>query len=164
MLHVSPLRRDQVDSAYPLFRSALPWLKIGEWRRYAGALVAGTALPPLPGGIMVAVAPNGVLRGGFVYSVVARADDGLSPGGANLVVRYVAIPALGRGPVTDCLARVMQSVARAGGCKSVVVTLPRGAEWERTRFAQSGFEVCVNGFPGPLAPPHRTGRAESDDA
>lgn len=150
MLLTSPLRRDQVDAAYPLMRSALPRLTLEEWRRYAAAMDGEAADGVPPRGIMVAAASNGVLRAAFTYVVEQHGNDGQALVVLNLIASHVALPVFGQELAIDALAKGMRSLARAHDCSSVVVTLPAEAVQEIDYFRSHGFDVTITAAAGPM--------------
>lgn len=152
MLQISRLRHDQVDAAFPLMQSALPRLTLDEWRRYAATLDGKVADASAPRGIMVAAAPNGILRAAFTYAVERRGKDGQTLIVLNLVASHVALPVLGQELAIDSLAEGMRSLAQAHDCTSIIVMLPPEAAQEIDYFKSHGCEVAVSAAAGTLTP------------
>lgn len=152
MLQTSPLRQDQVDAAFPLMQSALPGLTLDEWRRYTAALDGKAADGAAARGIMVATAPNGVLRAAFSYAVERRERGGQALIVLNLVASHVALPVLGQELAIDSLAQGMRSLAQAHDCTSIVVMLPPEATQEIDYFRSHGCTVTVSAASDTLTP------------
>lgn len=152
MLQTSPLRRDQVDAAFPLMQSALPRLTLGEWQRYAAAVYGEATDGSAPRGIMVAAAPNGVLRAAFTYAVERRGTDGKALIVLNLVASHVAVPVLGQELALDSLTKGMHGLAQAHRCSSILVMLPPEAAQEIEYFRSHGCEVAISATADTLAP------------
>lgn len=152
MLQISRLRHDQVDAAFPLMRSALPRLTLDEWRRYAASMDGKSADGHTSRGVIVAAAPNGVLRAAFSYAVERRGHGGQALIVLNLVASHVALPVLGQELAIESLAEGMRNLARAHDCTSIVVMLPPGAAQEIDYFRSHGCEVAISAAAGTLTP------------
>lgn len=151
MLKVLPLRPDRIDVALPLMRLVIPQLTVDEWRRYARDLVRVPGTPATRG-IMVAAAPNGVIRGAFIYEVVGHGGNGQAPKTHNLTVRHVIMPRLGQEMTIAILVDSMQELARERGCTTITAVLAPDAERKIAYFRTRGYEVVISETARTLAP------------
>jgi hypothetical protein len=148
MLTVSHLCICQVDAAFPLMQSAVASLTLEEWRLYATGMEAAHTSSG-PRGIMVAKAPNGVLRGAFIYTV--EECDAPTATDRTLVVRHPVVPLLGEQLASELLAESMQELARKHRCAGVVISLPPDAACRCDFFRMRGYHVVTE---SPRLPGH----------
>jgi hypothetical protein len=108
---VKPLRRDQIDQAYPLVQLALGDVSIADWRTLATKLLgSGDA-----SGIISLQTPTGHLLGLFCFSV--RHD--LQLGRTLDVVNFVALPPIRADIAADLLFEEMERLGRRLGCATI---------------------------------------------
>ncbi len=159
-----PLKRQRIDQAFPVVRTAFPKLGLERWRSFAEELVgpdegarrrkpAGAAnvaanvveLPvPKPRGIVAAQLGRHYIHGVFAYHVVPS----LCHGRVLQVDLFVALDLFDPAACAEALMREMDRLAKVLQCEAVHVSLPRKpsedlvARFADLGHAEEGVRLC----------------------
>lgn len=122
---------------FPVLLQVLPAMSLMDWTAFATDMIRRSNAD---GGVgVVAIeTENGTIRGGFIYEVESDRQQQ-----RRLVVRHIAIPALGQGLVAEAIHLAVEEIARTQSCAAVDVELPTEAAWEASYFAGRGHAVRI---------------------
>ncbi len=116
----APLRRRQVDQAFPLVRAIAPELGVERWRAFANAIIIEPAGVVAPSGIMTVQNTQGYIHGLFSYTM----DDHLRHGRVLSVNNFIVLDLFDVAAAAGALLKAMDATARSLSCAAIHTNLP----------------------------------------
>lgn len=118
-LHLTPLRRTQVQQAFPLVQAIRPQMTLDEWEAFAWRFPADHQARA---GIATLQDSNALILGLFAYRAGREPDHGRT----LLVDHFVAMDIISPAAVAEHLADSMEALARRLDCRAVHTAVTDG--------------------------------------